>query len=46
MLVDQMLREIFPHSLHYIYNYKNIMYEVWNFNFGNTPLDWIQELLE
>ena len=18
----------------------------WNFNFGNTPLDWIQELLE
>ena len=19
-------------------------YEVWNFNFGNTPLDWIQEL--
>ena len=22
------------------------MYEGWNFNFGNTPLDWIQELLE
>ena len=22
------------------------MYEDWNFNFGNTPLDWIQELLE
>ena len=22
------------------------LYEVWNFNFGNTPLDWIQELLE
>ena len=21
-------------------------YDVWNFNFGNTPLDWIQELLE
>ena len=21
-------------------------YESWNFNFGNTPLDWIQELLE
>ena len=21
-------------------------YEGWNFNFGNTPLDWIQELLE
>ena len=23
-----------------------IMYEGWNFNFGNTPLDWIQDLLE
>ena len=22
------------------------MYEGWNFNFGNTLLDWIQELLE
>ena len=21
-------------------------YEGWNFNFGNIPLDWIQELLE
>ena len=21
-------------------------YEGWNFNFGNTPLDWIQQLLE
>ena len=21
-------------------------YEGWNFNFGNTPLDWKQELLE
>ena len=21
-------------------------YEGWNFNFSNTPLDWIQELLE
>ena len=21
------------------------IYEGWNFNFGNTPLDWIQELL-
>ena len=21
-------------------------YEGWNFNFGNTPLDWIYELLE
>ena len=21
-------------------------YEGWNFNFGNTPLDWIQGLLE
>ena len=21
-------------------------YEGWNFNFGNAPLDWIQELLE
>ena len=25
---------------------KKRMYEDWNFNFGNTPLDWIQELLE
>ena len=24
----------------------NVKYEGWNFNFGNTPLDWIQELLE
>ena len=23
-----------------------ISYEGWNFNFGNAPLDWIQELLE
>ena len=22
------------------------IYEGWNFNFGDTPLDWIQELLE
>ena len=22
------------------------LYEGWNFNFGNTPLDWIQEQLE
>ena len=22
------------------------IYEGWNFDFGNTPLDWIQELLE
>ena len=22
------------------------IYKGWNFNFGNTPLDWIQELLE
>ena len=22
------------------------LYEGWNFNFGNTPLDWIQEPLE
>ena len=25
---------------------KICLYEGWNFNFGNTPLDWIQELLE
>ena len=37
-----------------IHNYKTALwmkhekdiYEGWNFNFGNTPLDWIQELLE
>ena len=23
-----------------------LQYEGWNFNFGNTPLDWIQELLQ
>ena len=27
-------------------SYKLTDYEGWNFNFGNTPLDWIQELLE
>ena len=26
--------------------YTELKYEGWNFNFGNTPLDWIQELLE
>ena len=26
--------------------YSQKRYEGWNFNFGNTPLDWIQELLE
>ena len=29
--------------------YRSILrniYEGWNFNFGNTPVDWIQELLE
>ena len=25
---------------------KQTNYEGWNFNFGNNPLDWIQELLE
>ena len=25
---------------------ETVNYEGWNFNFGNTPLDWIQELLE
>ena len=25
---------------------RSIKYEGWNFNFGNTTLDWIQELLE
>ena len=27
-------------------NFRTLIYEGWNFNFGNTPLDWIQELLE
>ena len=27
-------------------SYEPIFYEGWNFNFGNTSLDWIQELLE
>ena len=26
--------------------HETLTYEGWNFNFGNTPLDWIQELLE
>ena len=26
--------------------FRLLLYEGWNFNFGNTPLDWIQELLE
>ena len=25
---------------------QHFKYEGWNFNFSNTPLDWIQELLE
>ena len=33
--------------LHYdIINCGDYTYEGWNFNFGKTPLDWIQELLE
>ena len=36
-----LLREILPEIYDYLTNY-----EGWNFNFGNTPLDWIQELLE
>ena len=27
-------------------HFSAITYEGWNFNFGNSPLDWIQELLE
>ena len=30
----------------YKLTYKTSKYEDWNFNFGNTALDWIQELLE
>ena len=35
-------------SLTYVFYilYCWLWYEGWNFNFGNTPLDWIQELLE
>ena len=33
-----------PLNIHYHEEMK--MYEGWNFNFGNTLLDWIQELLE
>ena len=29
-----------------INKYDTLNYEGWNFNFGNTPLDWIQELLD
>ena len=29
-----------------VYDSLHGIYEGWNFNFGNTPLDWIQELLE
>ena len=28
------------------FQFSSWIYEGWNFNFGNTPLDWIQELLE
>ena len=28
------------------YVLRKVKYEGWNFNFGNTPLDWIQELPE
>ena len=29
-----------------VFIYCGHKYEGWNFNFGDTPLDWIQELLE
>ena len=39
-------KNVIQHSVNYnciaLHIYK---YEGWNFNFGNTPLDWIQELL-
>ena len=30
----------------YTHTHTHHTHEGWNFNFGNTPLDWIQELLE
>ena len=33
-------------SLHLLLVVVEFIYEGWNFNFGNTQLDWIQELLE
>ena len=29
-----------------VYSHMDVKYDGWNFNFGNTPLDWSQELLE
>ena len=40
---------ILPRTVGYVsarHIYNTGTYEGWNFNFGNTPLDWIQELLE
>ena len=43
------------YNIHYFSHWSHVapslsvltfIYEGWNFNFGNTPLDWIQELLE
>ena len=30
----------------FVCSVQSFTYEGWNFNFSNTPLDWIQELLE
>ena len=51
---DTVLGEIYLHQyimhksaqLLFIVRRYIYIYEGWNFNFGNTPLDWIQELLE
>ena len=39
---------VHAHRMLHSYAYRHTLgiYEGWNFNFGNTPLDWIQELLE
>ena len=39
LIISTCLIQTWPGLLH-------LNYEGWNFNFGNTPLDWIQELLE
>ena len=39
--VSRLYKNTYTDEKIYIY-----IYEGWNFNFGNTPLDWIQELME
>ena len=46
-ILDQTLHVFLTSSASYISSLVYYCtYEGWTFNFGNTPLDWIKELLE